>query len=337
MKFIQGLADTDGYGKIDVVTPELEHKMVGPVGDYGACCAEMDIYEANSKASSFTAHPCSFAGTQRCKGEQECGSKAKGFKSDCDKNGCGMNSFQLGDHDFFGEGKEVDSTRPVTLVTQFLTADGTDQGELVEIRRIFIQDGRTIQHTAARLVPGQPDSITNTMCDDMAVAFNESAEYNFAQTGGLKSMGEALDRGMVLVMSIWDDSLTRMLWLDAEKTAINKDPAFPGVTRGPCPFTSGVSKVLHEEAKASSVTFTDVKFGPIGSTQEAELQKKFVIDDAVTAVKPLSRGMTSAIAAVGVSLGFIAALALVVVVRTRQLRRLSPAPQAQDEENDSVE
>jgi len=28
--------------------------------------------------------------------------------------------------------------------------------------------------------------------------------------GGLKRMGEALERGMVLTLSIWDDSLFRM-------------------------------------------------------------------------------------------------------------------------------
>merc|ERR1719493_650309 len=117
-----------------------------------------------------------------------------------------MNSYQLGDHEFFGQGKQIDSTKAVTLVTQFHTTDGTDFGDLAEIRRIFIQDGKAIGQTRSTLVPGHPDSITDKMCDDTAVAFNDTKHYTFSKMGGLKSMGDALNRGMVLVMSIWDDS-----------------------------------------------------------------------------------------------------------------------------------
>jgi len=46
-------------------------------------------------------------------------------------------------------------------------------------------------------------------------------------------MGEALKRGMVLVMSIWDDHDAYMLWLDGEYP-LNEDPSKPGVKRGPC-------------------------------------------------------------------------------------------------------
>ena len=30
----------------------------------------------------------------------------------------------------------------MTVVTQFVTDDGTDHGELVEMRRLFVQDGQ---------------------------------------------------------------------------------------------------------------------------------------------------------------------------------------------------
>ena len=48
---------------------------------------------------------------------------------------------------FWGPGSEftLDSSRDVQVVTQFLTSDGTDTGELVEVRRKWVQ-GRRIHH-----------------------------------------------------------------------------------------------------------------------------------------------------------------------------------------------
>ena len=44
---------------------------------------------------------------------------------------------------FWGPGSEftLDSSREVTVVTQFITSDGTDTGELIEVRRKWVQDG----------------------------------------------------------------------------------------------------------------------------------------------------------------------------------------------------
>merc|ERR1712029_866391 len=252
MKFVKGLAAT-----------ELTE---GAVGEYGACCAEMDIFEANNKASSYTAHPCSFEGTFRCKGDEECGNRQKGYLSTCDKNGCGMNSYQQGNHNFYGEGKTVDSSKPFTLVTQFITSDGTDDGDLVEIRRLYVQDGQKIEHPKAQNVAGHPDCIKDGMCEVMAQTYGEDHEFNFKKMGGLKSMGDALDRGMVATFSIWDDAGSRMLWLDAEKTAMDQNTSSPGVSRGPCPFESGDAQELRKTRKDSFVIFKDVKVGEIGST-----------------------------------------------------------------------
>ena len=37
---------------------------------------------------------------------------------------------------------------------------------------------------------------------------------DFKVKGGVKAMGDALGRGVVLVMSLWDDHDARMQWLD---------------------------------------------------------------------------------------------------------------------------
>merc|ERR1712117_779304 len=116
-------------------------------GKYGTCCGEMDIWEANSQSQAYTSHPCTIEGQYRCEGT-ECGDYA---------------SFRLGDQSFWGPGSEftVDSSQVVTVVTQFITADGTDTGELVEIRRKYVQNGNVIENSVMN-IDGfeQYDSIT---------------------------------------------------------------------------------------------------------------------------------------------------------------------------------
>ncbi len=48
MKFIKGLANTVDWNATSNA----------PVGKTGICCAEMDIWEANSRATAYTPHPC---------------------------------------------------------------------------------------------------------------------------------------------------------------------------------------------------------------------------------------------------------------------------------------
>merc|ERR1711990_1085071 len=108
------------------------------------------------------------------------------------------------------------------VITQFVTADNTDDGPLVEIRQSYVQDGKFIQNTQASTELGGSKSITTNLCDLAAEVFNynksEPVRNDFKTLGGLRSMGEALGRGMVLTLSIWDDDFGRMLWLDGEKT-----------------------------------------------------------------------------------------------------------------------
>ena len=42
---------------------------------------------------------------------------------------------------------KVDTNKKITVVTQFLTDDGTDNGELVEVRRLYVQDGKVIDNS----------------------------------------------------------------------------------------------------------------------------------------------------------------------------------------------
>lgn len=88
---------------------------------------------------------------------------------------------------------------------------------------------------------------------------------SFTEKGGMKAMGEALDRGMVLVLSLWDDIAFQMNWLDSYDPKA-PDPSAPGVTRGSCKPTDGDAKTLREQHPESHYTVKNVKWGAIGST-----------------------------------------------------------------------
>lgn len=81
----------------------------------------------------------------------------------------------------------------------------------------------------------------------------------------MKAMGEALDRGMALVMSIWDDTEAYMLWLDSLSPP-DADPDKPGVARGTCPTSSGRPADVESQHPDAHVIFSNIKIGPLGST-----------------------------------------------------------------------
>ena len=57
----------------------------------------------------------------------------------CDPYGCGFNTYARGEKNFYGRGPgyQVDSTQKFTVVTRFVTVDGTDNGDLKEIQRFY--------------------------------------------------------------------------------------------------------------------------------------------------------------------------------------------------------
>lgn len=61
VKFIDGSANSIGWTGTK------------PTGKYGACCAEMDIWEANNTSSAFTAHPCTNKALLKCDNPEQCG------------------------------------------------------------------------------------------------------------------------------------------------------------------------------------------------------------------------------------------------------------------------
>jgi len=236
-------------------------------GHYGSCCFELDIWEANTISTAFTNHPCDVSGQYQCEGV-ECGDNKSDNRYDgvCDKDGCDFNHWRMGDTKYYGPGSgfTIDSTKPVTVVTQFITDDGTDSGNLAEMRRIYVQNGNVIANSVAN-VPGMQawDSVNQPMCDEQKKIFGDPDDHT--EKGGMKTMGESMDRGHVLVMSLWDDHDSSMLWLDSNFPA-GANPSDPGVSRGSCPEDSGNPNDMESNYGSSTVKYYNLKIGPLGST-----------------------------------------------------------------------
>jgi cellulose 1,4-beta-cellobiosidase len=175
-----------------------------------------------------TSHVCKDAGLFACKDDVNCGrGNGNRYKGRCDMDGADSNPFRLGDEQFFQPGSQfkIDTRLPFTVKTAFITDNGQETGNLIEIKRTYVQNGKTV-------IGG---SLTDSIVADTKKKFNE---FNYqAQLGGLKKMGEAFKRKMVFVISIWDDSSeAHMLWLDG---VYPRNSTSPGAKRGPCPADSG--------------------------------------------------------------------------------------------------
>jgi cellulose 1,4-beta-cellobiosidase len=229
----------------------------------------MDIWEANSAATAFTPHPCNVTGLYKCSGAL-CGSgSGNKYSSVCDMDGCDYNAYRLGQVSYYQPNATVDTNRKFTVVTQFLTTTGNSTGDLREIRRLYVQDGKVIENAIVQ-VPGidKGNSLTDEFCSQEKKAFG--GVNAFASQGGMKGMGEALRRGMVLVFSIWDDAGSSMKWLDATFPD-NSDPAKdPGTGRGPCKPDEGKAEDLVKTAPWTQVKFSNIKSGEIGSTYKGK-------------------------------------------------------------------
>ncbi|KAG6315551.1 hypothetical protein E4U44_001275 [Claviceps purpurea] len=254
VKFINGMANSKDW------TPSKSDANAG-IGSLGACCAEMDIWEANNIASAFTPHPCKNSAYHSCTGDGCGGTYSKDrYSGDCDPDGCDFNSYRLGNTSFYGPGPKftIDTTRKISVVTQFLK--GRD-GSLREIKRFYVQNGKVIPNSVSRVrgVPG--NSITQGFCNAQKKMFG--AHESFNAKGGMKGMSAAVSKPMVLVMSLWDDHNSNMLWLDSTYPTNSRQR---GSKRGSCPASSGRPTDVESSAPDSTVVFSNIKFGPIGST-----------------------------------------------------------------------
>ncbi|KAF1789773.1 Concanavalin A-like lectin/glucanase domain [Phytophthora cactorum] len=239
-------------------------------GEYGFCCAEMDIWEANSNSNAYTSHPCSVTssagGSYRCESATECGSGDNRYDGVCDKDGCDFNPYRMGNQTFFGPGSDfaIDTTKSFTVVTRFITDDGTATGTLSEITRFYVQDGVSYEMPYATW-SGIEDmnSLTESQCSAAKTEFGDEDDHK--AKGGLEQLGIAMKRGMVMTMSLWTDNAAYCLWLDSDYP-VTADVSDPGVARGTCATTTGVPDDVISEQPDATVVFSNIRLGDIGTT-----------------------------------------------------------------------
>jgi cellulase len=239
--FGTGYCDAQCY-----ITPFING--LGNVDGKGACCNEMDIWEANRRANHIAPHPCNKKGPYLCEGV-DC--EAEGV---CDKAGCAWNPYRVNITDYYGESDafKVDSSRPFTVVTQF---PANRKGKLEAIHRLYVQDGRVIESYVVD-APGLPS--VNSMTEEFCKA---TGPESFQRLGALQGMGEALSRGMVLALSIWWDEGGNMNWLDSGEA-------------GPCSADEGNPSNIVKVEPNPEVTFSNMRWGEIDSTYETGSEGK---------------------------------------------------------------
>ncbi|KAL2170236.1 hypothetical protein VTG60DRAFT_5104 [Thermothelomyces hinnuleus] len=252
------------YGTANVAgwKPSSNDENAG-VGNYGSCCSEMDVCEkeANSVSTAYSPHPCTTVGQHRCQGDSRGGTySGDRYGGTCDPDGCDFNAYRQGVKNFYGPGMTVDTKKKFTVVTQFIK--GSD-GNLAEIKRFYVQNGKTIANPSSTIPGNTGNSITPEFCRTQKTAFGDRDIFN--ARGGFPQMSKALAAPMVLVMSVWDDHHANMLWLDSTYP-VDADPNVPGKARGTCSTSSGVPKDVESSQANDQVIFSNIKFGPIGST-----------------------------------------------------------------------
>ncbi|EGZ25463.1 putative glycosyl hydrolase family 7 protein [Phytophthora sojae] len=231
LKFISGEANTVNW------TTSATDSNSG-TGNYGSCCAEMDIWESNSISNAYTSHPCSVTsdagGSYRCESATECGTGTSNrYTGVCDKDGCDFNPYRMGNKTFFGPGSDftIDTTKKFT--------------------RFYIQDGTTYEMPYSTW-PGLTDmnSLTDDQCSAAKKLFGDKDDHKVK--GGLAQLGVAMKRAMCL-------------WLDSDYP-VTADASKAGVARGTCAKTSGDPDTVVSEQADATVVFSNIRFGDIGTT-----------------------------------------------------------------------
>ncbi|KAI1655218.1 glycoside hydrolase family 7 protein [Daldinia decipiens] len=248
LKFVGGKANVEGW------EPSTNDNNAG-VGPYGACCAEIDVWESNSHSFAFTPHPCTTNEYHVCE-KDSCGGtySEDRFAGKCDANGCDYNPYRMGNTDFYGKGKSLDTSKKFTVVTQFAKD---------KLTQFFVQDGKKIEIPGPKIdgFPATSD-ITPEYCTAEFGVFGD--RDRFKEVGGFDQLNSALGLPMVLVMSIWDDHYANMLWLDSSYPP--EKAGQPGGDRGDCAPDSGVPSDVEASIPNAKVVWSNIRFGPIGST-----------------------------------------------------------------------
>merc|ERR1712118_262279 len=83
------------------------------------------------------------------------------------------------------------------------------------------------------------------------------------EKGGMEEVDRSISKGVVLVMSLWDDHFANMLWLDSGYPTDSKDPTN---YRGSCSIDSGLPADVEVDHADANVIFSNIRYGHMGMT-----------------------------------------------------------------------
>ena len=69
------------------------------------------------------------------------------------------------------------TSKVFTVVTQFITADGTTTGTLSAIKRFYVQNGKVIPNSMSEISGVTGNSITDAFCTAQKTAFGDTNEF----------------------------------------------------------------------------------------------------------------------------------------------------------------
>lgn len=78
---------------------------------------------------------------------------------------------------------------------------------------LVTQDGKQIPTPSVRVGDQSFTSVNDDFVNAQKKLFNDT--NGFQKRGGMAQVGKAMNRGMVLVLSLWADYAVNMLWLDS--------------------------------------------------------------------------------------------------------------------------
>ncbi|KAF6827943.1 exoglucanase 1 precursor [Colletotrichum musicola] len=250
-RFIGGKANIEGW------TPSPYQPTLG-AGDWGACCPQFDVWNSNSQAFQTSSKLCNYGSYNYHVCPPGLCDYFERFPT-CDIWGCDYNPYRVGAKDFYGEGKTVDTTKKFTMMCPSVVTQFAED----KISKFFVQDGVRID-APSPTIPGLSDEngLTRDYCRTQSVVFGE--RDIFSEMGDFYYQNEFLRQPLVLALAIQYDYYALNLWLDS--TYPIDQAGYPGAERGPCIYNPGVPSPPVETRSKAWVEWSNIRFGPIGST-----------------------------------------------------------------------
>merc|ERR1719316_1075082 len=116
-----------------------------------------------------------------------------------------MNPYLMGHKKFYGPGADytINTEKPFTIVTEFRD-DG--KGHLAGMYQYYYQDGKKIEQPEYGF--GDGNAMTQETCTKIFKHYKDDDFFN--DHGGMPQFSKAVERGMTMVLSFWDDMATDM-------------------------------------------------------------------------------------------------------------------------------